>query len=244
MNKAILFLALCAPMATLAQTGAVMDTSAIMILDHMARNIGELHACSFHLATSHDAMNADLGVQVKELNEHDVHMVGPDLMLVDSRGDKGHRGYWYDGYEVIYYSYTENNYGRMPAPPTIMEAIDSLHRGYGVDFPAADFFYPTFTDDLIAQSDRIAFVNTVRVGDVECFHIVATGLAQDMELWISNDATFRPVKYVIRDKGKNVTTEAEGVFSNWRINPDLPGSMFSFLPPPSAHEVRILPRNK
>lgn len=218
-----------------------MDTAAVMILDHMAQNIGDLHACGFRLSTSQDAMDRRLFLTVKQLGEHDVYMVGPDRMLIDSNGDKGHRGFWYNGTEMVYYSYTENNYGIMPAPGTIIEAIDSLHRTYSIDFPAADFFYPTFVDDLIAQSDRIALVGSTVVGGKPCFHIAATGKTQDVEVWIANDATFLPVMYVYKDKTGDQTLEYTGRFSNWSINPDMPGSMFNFTPPPGAREVFILP---
>ena len=220
---------------------SAMDSTALVILDHMAQNIGELHACSFHLITSQDALDHKLDLTVKQLGEHDVYMTGPDRMLVNSNGDKGHRGYWYNGSDMVFYSYSENNYATMPAPDNIIAAIDSLHRTYSIDFPAADFFYPTFVDDLIKQSERIAFVGVSRGAGMDCYHIVATGKDQDVQVWIANDATFLPVMYVYADKAGDRTTELTGRFSDWQINPDLPEAMFNFTPPPGAHQVSILP---
>jgi hypothetical protein len=238
--SAVLLLGVVAPLH--AQTSAT-DPVAITILDRMALNIGALHACSFHLEAAHDVFDADAGTLVKRHDAHDVSMVGPDKMLVNSTGDGGHRAYWYDGTSVVTYSFDENNFGRVAAPPTILGAIDSLHRGYGIDFPAADFIYPTFVGDLIAQSDRITFLGTVRLGDKECLHIVARGADQDVQLWIANDPATLPVKFIIRDKRKDQPTEYEGVFSGWQLNPDLPATMFGFTPPPGAREVRMLARD-
>lgn len=234
----ILLLGAVAPLH--AKTPAT-DPVAITILDRMADNIGALHACSFHLEATQDVFDADAGTLVKRHDAHDVSMVGPDKMLVNSTGNGGHRAYWYDGASVIYYSFDENNFGRVAAPPTILGAIDSLHRAYGIDFPAADFIYPTFVDDLIAQSDRITYRGTVRIGNQDCFHVVAKGADQDIQLWIANDPATLPVKYVIRDK-KDPATEYQGTFSDWRLNPDLPSTMFGFTPPPGAREVRMLAR--
>ena len=242
MRTIILFgvLLLGGPALAHAQTPAA-DPVAITILDRMAGNIGALHSCSFRLEGVHDALDAGAGTIVKRHNTHEVSLVGPDKMLVMSTGDGGHRSYWYDGKVVVYYSFDENNFARVSAPPTIIGAIDSLHNAYGIDFPAADFIYPTFVDDLIAQSERVAYLGTVRIGGKECFHIVAKGAAQDVELWIANDAATLPVKYVIRSKARDPMTEYEGTFADWQMNPDLPSTMFGFMPPPAAREVRLLP---
>jgi hypothetical protein len=132
----------------------------------------------------------------------------------------------------------------VPAPPTIIKMIDSIHEAYGVDFPAADLLYPTFVDDLIGQSQRITFRDAVQIGDQECFHIVAKGAEQDMELWIANDAATLPVKYLFRTREKGRETEYQGTFTDWKMNPDLPLTLFRFTPPPGSREVRLMARNE
>jgi hypothetical protein len=130
------------------------------------------------------------------------------------------------------------------APPTIIEMIKAIHEAYGVDFPAADLLYPTFVDDLKAQSQRITFLEAVRIGDQDCFHIAAQGADQDMELWISNDAATLPVQYLFRTREKGQVTEYQGVFSDWKMNPDLPTTLFRFTPPPGSREVRLVARDE
>lgn len=220
---------------------APLDTTALMVLDHMAENIGALHACSFHLTTMEDAVDPNTHMVTKQLDEHDVHLSGADRMQVNSNGDKGHCGYWYDSTQVVYYSYTDNNYGFMPAAGTTIETIDSLHRSYNIDFPAADLFYPTFVDDLVAQSYNISYVGNSTVAGIPCYHISALGTKQDMELWIANDGTFLPQLYVITDRKDGITSELQGWFTDWQVNPDLPDALFSFVPPPRAQEMLILP---
>jgi hypothetical protein len=220
------------------------DPRAVMILNRMADNIGALRACSFHLEASHDAFDPDVDALVKLQSAHEVMMVGPNKLLVNSTGDGGHRGFWFDGKDAYYYSYGENNYGHITGPATIIDVIDQVHDDYGVDFPAADFFYPTFVDDLIAQTQRIVYRKTVEVDGRECFHIVATGTDQDLEMWISNDAMTLPVKYLFRTRDPGQTTEYEGTFSDWKMNPELPATIFTFTPPPGAREVHLLARNE
>jgi len=220
------------------------DPKALTVLNRMADNIGALHSCSFRLDVSHDEWNADADMLVKLNNSHEVFLVGPDKMLVNSTGDAGHRGFWYDGTEAYTYWYGENNYGRVPAPPTIIAMIQRIHEDYGVDFPAADLLNPTFVDDLIAQSKRIAFLEAVRLGEQDCFHIAAKGKDQDMEVWVSNDAATLPVKYLFRTREKGQVVEYQGTFSDWKMNPDLPVTLFRFTPPPGSREVRLVSRNE
>ena len=124
------------------------DPKALTVLTRMADNIGALHSCSFKVDVSHDEWDAEDGMMEKLHNSHEVFLVGPDKMLVNTTGDAGHRGFWYDGKDAYSYWYGENNYGRIAAPSTIIAMIQSIHEAYGVDFPAADLLYPTFVDDL------------------------------------------------------------------------------------------------
>jgi len=220
------------------------DPKALTVINRMADNIGALHSCTFKLEISHDEWNADAGMLVKLNDTHEVYLVGPDKMLVITTGDAGHRGFWYDGKDVYSYWYGENNYGRVSAPPTIIAMIQKIHDDYGVDFPAADLLSPTFVDDLRAQSDSITFLKPVRIDDQECFHIAAAGADQDMELWISDDGLMLPVRYLFRTREKGQVTEYEATFSDWKMNPDLPATLFRFTPPPGAREVRMVAREQ
>jgi hypothetical protein len=246
MNKQALLIALLFGLTTVvfAQPDGIVssgaDTAAILVLDRMSDMIGSLTSCSYTLRTSHDVQDPDHGT-ITRLDEHKVYMTGPDRLHVNSTGEKGHRGYWYNGSQVSYYSFTENNYGFMEAPDNIMATIEEVHTKYGVDFPAADFFYPTFTDDLIEQSSRIDYLGTVQIKDQECFRIVARGKDQSVQLWIANDATFLPMKFIITDHTQG-NAQYHGTFADWEINPDLPMQLYEFNPPPGASRLRIIPR--
>jgi len=216
-----------------------IDTVAIMMFNKMGNLIGELESCSFTLKTSDDGIDVNLGL-IKYFTVNQVYMRGPDKMLVNSQGDKGHRGLWYNGKQLIYYSYTENNYGMIDAPSNILATIDSVHKNYGIDFPAADFFYPTFTIDLIDQYNNIIFVGKSRVDDKDCFHIIAQNESMSIQIWISDDALFLPMKSVISYYDLIPNQQYEATFSDWKLNPQLPDEMFEFTPPPQAEELILL----
>jgi hypothetical protein len=216
------------------------DTIAVMILQRMSDVIGDLTSVSFNLMTSIDVDNYQYGT-IKQFNHDEVYMVGPDKMLIHEYGYKGHRGFWYNGQTITYYLFDENNFAVIPAPDNIIATIDSVHHNYGIDFPAADFFYPTFTADVLDYFDNVIFLGKKVVDGQECFHILATNEDKSAQFWIANDAFNLPKKFVLTYKNKN-NAQYESTFSKWDLNPDIPVSAFEFLPPPGATEIYLMPR--
>ena len=215
------------------------DPAAILILDRMSDVIGDLTSCSYKTISSHDVRDPDFGL-VKKITNSEVYMVGPDKMVVNFFGAGGHSQCWYNGQQVAFYDYDENNYGVVDAPSTIIAMIDSIHEHYNVDFPAADFIYPAFTDDLLESSDRLAYVGSVTINGKECFQLIATNKSYSTQIWISNDAYNLPIRYVINYFAQAGSPQYEVTFSDWQLNPDMPTSMFEFLPPPGANQVRMM----
>ncbi|HSH20906.1 MAG TPA: DUF2092 domain-containing protein, partial [Draconibacterium sp.] len=219
------------------------DTTAVMILDQMSYVIGDLHSASFTVNVKNDVIDREVGL-VSQYSESEVILDGPDKMQVHTKGGKGHLGYWYNGELLVYYSFDENNFVLFDALPTTLQTIDSINTTYGIDFPAADFLYPTFTDDLIANSTEIIFNGRKMIAGKECFHIISHGEKSTIQFWISSDAFTLPVKMLIIDHTKNPGLQYEATFSDWQLNKEYPASIFEFLTPPGAHEINILPKSK
>ncbi|MFZ4523228.1 MAG: DUF2092 domain-containing protein [Bacteroidales bacterium] len=217
------------------------DTTAIVILDHMSAIVGDLSSCRFRLDTEIDQTDADFG----EITNHevsDISFSGPDKMVMDIRGDKGHRGYWYNGKTLTWYSFTENNFVVIDVPGRTVDMIDSVNETYGIEFPAADFFNPTLSDDLINLSEKISFQGKTTVNGHSCYQISAVNKEMTVQLWVADELRFLPLKMVIVYHGKTPVKRYEAAFSEWEINPGLPGAIFEFAVPPGARQVSILPK--
>ncbi len=241
MKKIIICFILAMPFNASSQSTEA-DQVAVLILDHMSEVIGELNSVSFDLTTTFDEYQYEYGL-VREFGEHEVYMVGPNKMLVHTRNHKGHRGYWYNGETVTYYDYDENNYSVLIAPDNIVKTIDSLHYAYDLDFPAADFFYPTFTDDLLNNFDEVLYLGKKKVDGKECFHIMADREDMNVQIWIDNDAMNLPSRFIIKYKKEEGTPIYDATFSNWQVNPNVPLAIFEFVPPDHAHQIFYAPKN-
>ena len=219
-----------------------IDPAAVQILDHMNDLIGELKSCSYNLSSSQDVMDPDHG-WIKSFQDAHVIMSGPDKILVKSVGDKGNRGFWYNGTNVTFYSFSENNYARIDAPEDIISTMDTLKMKYDLEIPAADFFYPSFTDDILESFDSIEFLGEKTVNGEPCFHLKSSNEEMEVQYWISDDAYFLPKRYLIIYKNKN-NMQYQGTFSDWKLNPDIPDAVFEFSQPPTANEIKILAKNE
>lgn len=215
------------------------DSLAVLIIDRMTDVIGDMESCSFKLNTASDVMEPSKGL-VKCFTDYHVYMSGSDKMLVNAHGYKGHRQFMYNGQQLAYYSFDENNYGVLQVPDNIIRMIDSVHAMYDIEFPAVDFFYPSFTDDLLENADSVLFLGIDKINEEEYFHILATNKDITFQFWITNDAYNLPAKFAVTYKNQPGDPQYMASFSEWQVNPTLPPAMFDFLPPPGATVVRIM----
>lgn len=217
-----------------------IDTVAVSILDRMSAMIGDLSSCSVTVRSNYDIVSKELGL-IKHADEQQLYMHGPDKLMVRSEGDKGSRDLFYDGQTLCYYSLAKNQYGEIPAPPTIMEMIDTVNKRYGIEFPVADFFYSGFVDDILADSKNLVYLGITKVDGKECFHIAGVGKDKTFQFWISDDAFSLPLKMVIVYTDREMRPQYEAVLSDWQINPTLPDALFEFKAPPKAKKIKLAP---
>jgi hypothetical protein len=219
-----------------------IDSEAVSILDNMSDKITNLESCSFVLKTEYDIYNNRLGL-VKFSDEANVFLKAPDKLLVNKKGDRGHKDFYYDGKTFSYYSEDNNCYATAPAPSTILETIDSIHNELGIDFPAADIFYPDLVDNILANSDNLSYLGLTNVEDKECFHIAGTNDEFTYQIWIANDESYLPVKLIIVYTSKIGNPQYEALFRNWSLNPVLQDSMFDFAIPEGATKIKFAKKN-
>ena len=216
------------------------DTVAVAILDKMSAIIGDLGSCSVTVKSNYDVTSKELGL-IKHSDEEHLYLHGPNKLLVKSEGDRGSRDLYYDGKTLSYYSMDRNQYGQIEAPASLVEMIDTVSRRYGIEFPAADFLYPTFVDDILTDSKELVYLGLTTIDGKECYHIAGMGTDKSFQFWISDDAFTLPMKMVIVYTTKPMNPQYEAVLSEWQVNPTLPDALFDFTIPHKAKKVKLVP---
>ena len=242
MNKKLLFLMgfVIMVITTNGQTQRI-DSTAVYLLNRTTETLQSIKACSFTAVTTYDVSNESLGL-IKHAITDKVAIKFPNKMKISSSGDKGNRGLWYDGKKLNYYSLDNNTYGFVTAPGSVIETIDEVSKKFGIEFPGADFFYPTFLQDLISEQGNLIFLGKTTVDGRECFHIAGSDKTKSYQFWIGNDDLFLPVKMVIVYTSDQDKPQYEAIYKDWTINADYPDLMFEFMTPPKATKVKLAPR--
>jgi hypothetical protein len=217
-----------------------IDTVAVAILDKMSAVIGDLNSCSVTIKSNYDITSKTLGL-IKHSDEQQLFLHGNNKMLVKSDGDRGSRDFYFDGAKLSYYSLDKNQYGQIDAPLSLVEMIDTVSKLYGIEFPAADFLYPTFVDDILADSKELAYLGLTRVDGKECYHIAGKASDKTFQFWISDDAYNLPIKMVIVYTNQEMNPQYEAVLTDWQVNPNLPDALFTFTIPHRAQRVKLMP---
>lgn len=242
MNKKLLIILLsgCIGIGHADAQARRIDTVAVSILDKMSAMIGELSSFSVTIHTNYDVRSKLLGL-VKHSDEQRLFLKGPDHLLLKSEGDQGSRDFYFDGTTLSYYSLDKNQYGQIQAPVSVVEMIDTVNKLYGIEFPAADFLYPTFVDDMLADSKTLVYLGMTKVDGRDCFHIAGTTADKAYQFWICDDAYTLPVKMVVIYTNKEMDPQFEATFGDWQVNPNLPDALFAFTVPHRARKVKLLP---
>jgi hypothetical protein len=241
MNKKLFFILLfgVAAVHLQAQTRRI-DTVAVAVLDKMSAMIGELSSASVTVRSNYDVSSKELGL-IKHSDDQQMYLHGPNELLLKSEGDQGSRDFYFDGRMLSYYSMDKNQYGQIDAPLSLVEMIDTVNKLYGIEFPAADFLYPTFVDDILSESKTLVYLGLTKVNGKDCFHIAGATRDRTYQFWISDDAFTLPMKMVIVYTAKEMNPQYEAVLSDWQINPNLPDALFHFTIPHRARKVKLVP---
>ncbi len=128
------------------------DTRAVESLDKLTETIGELTSVSFTSDTYQVNENEEETIKLS-----DSYFKGSNKMFIKNTGTNGNKNFWYNGEKFSYFLYDKNEYDILEAPDNTLALIDSIHNTYGVYFPAADFFDPTLTDDILENYDQLLY---------------------------------------------------------------------------------------
>ncbi|MDR2913553.1 MAG: DUF2092 domain-containing protein [Tannerella sp.] len=222
-----------------AQSKQRIDSLAIYILDRTSETMRSLISCSYTAFITYDTWMDSVGY-IKHTSKDKVYFSFPNKMKVNMQGDMGNRSMCYDGKKFSYYSFNQNRYAELDLSLDIVQTIDSMNRKYGIELPAADFFYPSFTDDILSAGGNLVYLGVTGVQNQLCYHIAGNDVNGTVfQFWITQDHLFFPVKMVLTYKEDNGQPQYEAVYSDWEINPSFPANMFDFVAPPAADKIRM-----
>ncbi len=217
-----------------------LEKEAIDALDKTTETIGNLTSVSLRMVNE-STENVDGGT-IDHLRQSDVYLRGNNNLYIYTTYDDVRRGYWFDGDTLSVFRFDENMYDATPAPSTTLTMIDSLHKRFKIDFAAADVFYPTLTDDMIAHFDSIFYLGAIDVNGISCIGVNAVNPNLSATIFV-DESTNLPVQLELYYRGTRMGEKYISFYQDWQLNPKLAEEMFKFSPPVGAKKGVIFKRD-
>lgn len=238
-QRFILILLACLNISCQENPQKQFDAKGIKYLDLMSQNIGKMESCSFTLYTIDKRSKAKDTLFAK----YEVYFKDGNKMHFYRQTSVGRVGFWFSNSTLKVFNFDNANYQEIKTDSLTLPMIDRLHREYQIDFPAADFFYPSFTDDIMSQFDQVFSIQSLKVDlprGNEINFIEADN--KDANVLLGLDAiTYLPVSIEIHGSSNAFYM---GSFENWRVNPEIPDELFEFIAPENAKSSEILKLRK
>ncbi len=216
----------------------VADTMPIFIMNRAMEGLQNLTSCSFTVYTNYDVYSESFG-NVEHSQKQEIILKFPNKFKINSKGDRGHNALFYDGKTLTYYSFLKNHYAQNDFKKTILELIDTLHRSHSIDFPAGDFFYPDFLEDLLATKPNLTMLGLTEIYGKQCFHIAGKNDEMAFQFWIEDGIILLPIKMQIIYLKEDGMPRYEAYYTDWRFNEAYNDAIFSFKVPPKASIINF-----
>lgn len=222
---------------TVAKTG--IEPQAAKILKQMCNYLAGLKQFSFQADNTEDVLlTSNQRVQYGKVIKVFVHR--PDRMRVDFVGDKADGQFFYDGKTITLMDRSKNFYTSLKAPPEINAALDYAIHVFNLRAPLADLIqtrgYECLTDAVISGH----YEGLHKVQGRPCHHLAFKQKDADWQMWIEDGQTPLPRKFIITDNQAH-GLQFTAILSKWNTSPRLSDSLFTFVAPPKAEKIGILP---
>lgn len=179
------------------------------------------------------------GQKIQFLNQVDLAVQRPNRMHARRLGDALEQELFYDGETLTLHQPGDNVYATVPAPPTLMAALDFARNELDIVAPAGDLLDAN-AYDLLMEGVRTGFVvGTAMLGGVFCDHLAFSAPGTDFQLWVEQGERPLPRRMVITSRDVVNAPQFTVNLDDWNLAPKLPASEFRFDPPDGALAIEF-----
>jgi|APLow6443716910_1056828.scaffolds.fasta_scaffold14729_2 hypothetical protein len=227
------------PAAGHAQSAGVSEDAALL-LKRMTDYVGQLPQLGMDTTNTLEVVLTS-GQKLQFASDSRVVVQRPDRMRADRVGDVISQSLFYDGRTVTLLDPVNNVYATSPAPATIDKMLDFARDSLDLIAPAGDLITTDAYQRLMADSNSGFVVGKSFIGGVRCDHLAFRGDDVDWQVWIEDDSTPVPRKFVITTLDVAGAPQFAVVVNNWTTSPDVSAGQFQFTPPAGARRIDFVP---
>jgi hypothetical protein len=218
-----------------AQSTSDIDPDAMAALNKMGTYLRSLKAFQIRAAITSESVLDD-GQKVETDLVADLLVDKPDKLRMEATGDKQHRTYFYDGKTFTLFAQRLNFYATVPAPPTIVELIDTLDEKFDIELPLVDMFTWGTPRAAVREIKSAMDLGPTSIGGVTCEQFAFRQPGIDWQIWIQSGDYPLPRKLVITTLTDEARPQYTSVYT-WNLAPSFNEAAFVFDKPKDALKI-------
>lgn len=214
----------------------MVDPKVIELLQKMSDLIENSKEYSFHAEILYDD-TLPSGQKLQFAAAQDVSVKKTNKIFAKYQSDVESREFWYDGKTFTLLDDNKKLYSTAKAEPTIDGTLAEIMNKYGYTPALSDFLYSDPYNTLIKNVLSGFYVGPGDVNGIDCYHLAFVEKYIDWQIWIESGDKPIVRKIVITYKTVPESPQYIAVFSDWKLNENLPDSLFEPQLPSGAKEI-------
>ncbi len=217
---------------------AAIDPQATAALERMSAYLRTLENFQVQADTTTDEVAVDNGQKLQFTGESVYRVRRPNAFFVETRSDRRHRQFYYDGANFTVYSPRMKLYAQAPAPATIAETVALLEDRYDIELPLTDLFYWGTRQADLSNMTAASHVGFARINGADTDQYAFRQGAVDWQIWIERGDRPLPRRLVITSREEDGQPQFSSDLT-WTLNPRFNASTFAFSPPAGSHQIQF-----
>ncbi len=164
----------------------------------------------------------------------------PNKLHTERHGENFDQMFYYDGEALTLYNPSDKVYATETAPATIDEMFHFVRDNFGLLTPASDLIYSNAYSLMMKDVNFAQLIGKEMIGKVQCYHLLFSRPGVDFQIWIAENGSPLPYKYVVTDTSTPELLAFSIILRNWNTSPKVSDKLFKFTPPQGTTQISFL----
>ena len=222
------------------EKSAVFDPQAREILQNMCGLMKSRHAFSFKAEVTDDRLS-DTGEPVQYSFDLEAYVRRPNGLRIKGEGDEANKEFIYDGKTFTLYDKAHNVYATEEAPADIDGALDAAKNRHNLTIALADMASAKLCDHISTGISNGRYEGIHNVHGVPAHHFSFDRNDVRFQIWVATGDQPLLKKVSITREGLPFSPQWTAYITAWNFDPQLPESLFAFVPPQGAEKIDFAP---
>ncbi|MEA3291826.1 MAG: DUF2092 domain-containing protein, partial [Pseudomonadota bacterium] len=213
-----------------------LDPQADALLKKMSDYMGELKSFSADAFVVDEQIMGD-GFKMSVLQSGAIKIKRPNKLYISRKGMLRDQEAFFDGEKLTVYGNNLNMSVEIPVQGDVDAVLDAAAEKFGAELPARDLVSADAYTPLMEPVEESSYLGTVEIGGATCRQLAFRTDEVDWQMWVQEGDQPLPCRYTITSKWTYAAPQYTITFTNWKVDPDLPDSDFTFSAPEGTKSV-------